>query len=462
MKRRYKKFLIFIIFLSFCIIGFIFFILTPEQGFHGYVIQDTNLSIYFPDFPYFWSSVKKQPITISASKYLFEYLYNMELFFRKKWGIRPTPFRWYLWVGKPLLISWNKQGDYLVSIKPGRLFRLFLLSLWNMSNNIIDNREYYCIWKGNELLISNKDTILNQVVPCSRKPLSINNYMAYIELGEKVKVSLSVHSENNLFVEGHINNRRTEDYINPFSDFSNSNISSILLCSPLKDILLENSLKNTLLSFIPPKALNPVLIFLSSFKDTFPEKLYLQFRDKGLLNKGVFLYSGMSDKFLNPIPIFGFWVPYKSNDIKRLLSELDLDLPFYPHQWNSFEGYVVPAWNNAFCFSLVYYKEGWIICTQEPFLAEIITQLHENRKDLETSHIISINIPQISEDIEKIFLWCAKQELLNGINERDMSAIFSPWKQFLKEIGTLKLTIRPVENKQETYFMIRGGFVNEK
>lgn len=462
MKIRYKKFLIFIIFLSFCIIGFVFFLI-PEQGFHGYVIQDKNLSIYFPDFPSFWSSIKKQQITTSATKYLFEYLYNIELFFRKKWGIRPTPFRWYLWAGKPLLISWNEQGDYLVSIKPGRLFQLFLLPSLKISNTIIDDGEYYYIWKGKELLISNKDTVLNTVVPFSSKPSNTNNNLAYIELGKNVKASLFIHSENNLYIEGKIlSEKGTDDCFTLFSDLSNLSLSSALVCSPLIDMLSDISLKNTLLSLIPRNTLHPISIWLYSFKDTYLEKLYLQFIEKGILKKSTFFYSGIPDKFSNPIPVFGFWFPYKSRDIKQLFSELDFDWRYYPHQWNSFEGYIVPIWNNAFCLSLVYYKEGWIICTQEPLMAEITTLLYENKRDLTTNPVLNINFAQFGDDIEKIFLWCAKQELLNGINERDISGLYSPWKQFFKDVGTFTLTIRSVENKEENYYLIRGGFINEK
>lgn len=462
MKIKCKKFLIFIFFLSFCITGFIFFLI-PEQGFRGYIIQDTNLSVYFPDFPSFWSSVKKQQISSSATKYLFEYLYEIELSFRKKWGIRPTPFRWYLWVGKPLLISWNEQGDYLVSIKPSRLFRLFLLPSWKVSNNIIYGGEYYYLWKGNELLISNKDTVLSQVVPFSNIPSNTNNNTAYIELGKNLKASFSIHAENNFYIEGKIaSNKRTYDDIVSFSDFFNSNLSSALLYSPLIDILSDTSLKNTFSSLIPQKTLYPILIWLLSFKDTYLEKLYSQFIDKGLLNKSVFFYSGISDNFSNPIPVFGFWFPYESSDITQLFSELDLDLQYYLHQWNSFEGYIVPIWNNALCLSLVYYNKGWIICSQEPLMAEITTLLHENKSDLKTNPILNINFAQVSEDIEKILLWCTKQELLNGINERDMSGLYSPWKQFFKEMGTLNLTLLPSENNQKTYFCIRGGFVNEK
>lgn len=462
MKIRYKKFLIFTLFLSLGITGFIFFII-PEQGFYGYIIQDTNLSIYFPDFPSFWSSAKKQQITASATNHLFEYLYNIELFFRKKWGIRPTPFRWYLWAGKPLLISWNEQGDYLVSIKPGRLFRLFLLPSWKISNNITYGEKYYYLWKDKELLISNKDTVLNQVVLFSNLYSNTNKNMAYIELGKNLKASLSIHAEKNFYIEGKIPSKNiSSDEISSTSEFLNSNLSPILLYSPLIDILSDTSLKSTFLSLIPQKSLLPIFIWLSSFKDTYPEKLFSQFMDKGLLNRSVFFYSEISDKFSNPIPILGFWFPYENNEIQQLFSELDLDLQYYPHQWNSFEGYIVPIWNNAFCLCLIYYKKGWIICSQEPLIAEITTLLHENKNNSTTNSVLNINFTQISEDIEKIYLWCAKQELLNGINERDMSGLYSPWKQFLKEIGSLNLTLLPLENNQETYFQIRGGFVNEK
>jgi|GEM_PF-1736008 len=462
MKIRCKKFLIFIFFLSFCIIGFIFFLI-PEQGFRGYIIQDTNLSVYFPDFPSFWSSAKKQQITVSATKHLFNYLYDIELSFRKKWGIRPTPFRWYLWAGKPLLISWNEQGDYLVSIKPRQLFRLFLLPSWKISNNITYGGDYYYLWKGNELLISNKDTVLSQVVRFSNIPSNTNNNTAYIELGKNLKASFSIHAENNFYIEGKIaSNKKPLDGLSSFSDFFNSNLSSVLLDCPLIDTFSDTSLTNTLSSLIPQKSLQPIFIWLLSFKDTYLEKLYLQLINKGLLNRSVFFYYGISDKFSNPIPIFGFWFPYENSDITQLFSELNLELPYYSHPWNSFDGYIAPVWNNALCLSMVYYKKGWIICSQEALMAEITTLLHENKSDLKTNPVFNINIAQVSEDIEKIFLWCAKQELLNGINERDMSGLYSPWKQFLKEMGTLKLSLLPLENNQENYFLIRGGFVNDK
>ncbi len=469
MKQEYRKPLILVILLIVIIVLPLFFLCSfiPEEEFHGYIIKDTNIFVFFPDFPSFWSSIKTQREANSATTHLFDYLYEVELFFRKEIGIRPTPFRWNLWAGKPLLISWNEQGDYLVSFKPNLLFRFFILpSHYKQGKNTINNwdkdEKLYYLWKERELLVSNRDIALQPSVLFSTKPVNKDKNSAYIELGNKVKASLTLHVKNDLYIDGKIISSRKFDTNLPHPlNFNDPALSFTFLYYPLIDLLSDTSVQNMIPSLIPQKVLQPISIWLSVFKNTSIENVYQRIRDKEILEKSVFFFSGISDKFSSPIPVFGFWFPYENSDIQYLLSELDLDLIYYPHQWGSSQGYIVPVWSNALCLSLLYYKNGWLVCSQESLTSEILESFKEDKKNSETIPILTINLSKMSEDIEKIFLWSARQELLMGINERDMSNIYSPWKQFLKEIGTFTFTIRSIEQRAETLFLIHGEFINE-
>lgn len=469
MKQEYRKPLILVILLIVIIALPLFFLrfFIPEGEFYGYIIKDANILVFFSDFPSFWSSIKTQGEANSATRYLFNYLYDVELFFRKKLGIRPTPFRWNLWAGKPLLVSWNKSGDYIVSFKPNPLFHFFILTPFykqkeNTTTNLGKDGKIYYLWRGEELLISNENTLLQQSVLFSTKPINMGKNAAYIELGSKIKASFLLHTENNLYVDGKIlSNRKIDNNVSTLLNLNKSDFSFSFSYYPLVNLLSDISLRNTIFSLIPPQTLYPIYVWLSVFKDTTLEKLYHKIRDKGILEKSIFFYSETSDKFSNLIPVFGLWFPYENNDIQYLLSKLDLGLTYYPHLWGSYQGYLIPIWGNALCLSLVYYEKGWLVCSQESLMSEVLESLREDKKNSETVPILTINLSQINEDIEKIFLWSARQELLMGINERDMSNLYSPWKQFLKEIGTFTFTIRPIEQREKTLFLIHGRFVNE-
>ncbi len=469
MKQGYRKFLILSILLIVFITVPLFstFFPIPEKEFHGHIIKDKNILVFFPDFPSFWSSIKKHRVATSATKHHFDSLYDVELFFRKGIGIRPTPLRWKLWAGKPLLVSWNEAGDYVVSFKPTLLFRFFILTPFhkqkeNMMINWGKDKEMYYLWKGDELLISNKNIPLQQPVLFSTQPMNIEKNTAYIELGDKVKALVLLHTGNNLYIDGKIlSNRKTDTNLSPLLNFNKSDFSFSFSYSPLLYLLSDISFQNAILSLVPQKTLYPIFLWLSVFKNTVMENLYQKISDKEILEKSIFFFSGISDKFSNPTPVFGFWFPYENNDIQYLLSELDLDLIYYPHQWGSFQGYIVPIWSNALCLSLIYYEKGWLVCSQESLMSEILESFREDKKNSETASILTINLSKMSEDIEKIFLWSARQELLIGINERDISSLYPPWKQFLKELGTFSINIRSIEQQEEPQFLIHGGFVNE-
>lgn len=469
MKQIYKKYLVLIILVIFCSFFIAIFstILIKEKEFKGYVIQDTSLTVYIPDFPSFWDSIKKQKIATYISEHLFTYLYNVELFFRKQFGIRPTPFRWKFWAGKPLLISWNETGDYLVSLQPRPLFQLLILPHMHkkqnaLSGRIVQYKNLYYLYKGDKLLISNKETVLHRVILFDTKLSSIQKKNVYIELGKAVKSCLYVYPEENFHIYGKIVCNKNDISPFPISDTSASNISFSGLYQPLRNVLSDVSLQNTILSIIPEEIKQPFYIWLYSFKNTIIEKLYQQILNKKILERSFFFYSGISDKFSNPIPVLSFWFPYESDDIQSFLSELGIGLLYYPYQWGTYKGYVVPIWNDAFCLSLIYYEKGWLICSQESLMAEIIGLLNSPGKNSEHPCIFSVNLNLIYNDIEKIFMWCAQHEFLDGINLRDVSTFLAPWKQFFKEIGTISTTIRTVGSEQETYVLIRGDFYYEK
>jgi len=466
MRYIYKFSFIAIVFL-FIFTAILVFLRVPEKEFKGYLVKDTGLFVYFADFPSFWSSFKKDNIAISASKHLFNYFYDIELFFRKRFGIRPTPLRWKIWAGKPLLISWNTSGDYLLSFKPSLLFRLFILPSLNIKNAIEINKtdtetKFYYLWKGEELLISNTETTFNQIIPFTSKPLNMSKSMACIRIEKGLNALLFIHAENKLFMDGKIIlDKWVEDNFLNLTNFQDSNLSFAFPYKPIISLLSETYIKNLVISPLPEKVSQPLFIWLSSFKNTSIEKLYHQFLQKKMLENAILFYNRTSEKFSNPIPEFGLWFPYEKNNIQYLLSELDLDWQYYIKKWGPYKGYIVPIWNNAFCLSLLYYQKGWLICSQEPLMAKIVDLIGESKNNQRTSRILTVNFSQLSDDLEKIFLWGAQKEFIIDINERDMTNLFSPWKEFFKEIGTFTINTRTIQHDKETSIFISGGFTNE-
>jgi hypothetical protein len=92
-------------------------------------------------------------------------------------------------------------------------------------------------------------------------------------------------------------------------------------------------------------------------------------------------------------------------------------------------------------------------------MAELLASLSQT--DSQNAADMSIHFPQLSEDIERLLLWCARLELLNGTNERDINNLFSPWKQVMKEMGTFYLYAYYSEDKEKTTFSFSGELTNE-
>ncbi len=462
--KKSFKFLSLFFLLIIILVGLIL-IFKPKPGFNGYILEDSTLTIYFPDFPSFWATEEEQKLTYNLSKYLFEHLYKIELSFRKTWGIRPTPIRWKIWAGKPLVVSWDDSGNYLISFKPNILFRLFIApktktTHFNMVSGPLSGGKFYYRWQNDELLISNLETFLSRSIPFSMKPLNISKNVGYIKLGRKNELSLFLNAEQNNHIKGKITINDNKKYtLTPLLDLTGINHSFAFSYTPFIELLSDESIQKTFRALFPKNLINPLNIWLSTFKDTSIEKIYQKVRDEKLLEKGMLFYLGTSKKYSNPIPLFGVWFPYKNSDLKSLLSELNLELPYYSGRWGSYEGYLLPVWNDAICLSLVYYNKGWLICSQESLMADFLVSLSQTNS--QNTPNISIRFSQLSEDIEGLLLWCARLELLNGTNERDINNLFSPWKQVMKEMGTFYLYAHYSEDKEKTTFSFSGELTNE-
>ncbi|HOV32076.1 MAG TPA: hypothetical protein PLX23_01775 [Candidatus Hydrogenedens sp.] len=396
---------------------------------------------------------------------MFEYLYGIELSFRKSFGIRPTPLRWRIWAGKPLVISWNDSGNYLISFKPSILFRLFIAPKrknreFNLADGNLSGGKLYYRWQNNELLISNSETLLSHFIPFSTKPLNVSKNVNYIEFGRKNKLTMFINAEKDNHIEGEITiNGSKKHTLTPPLDLIGTNHSFALSYTPFIELLSDESMQKTFQALFPKNMMQPLHIWLDTFKNTSVEKIYLKMKDERLLKDSVLIYLGTSKKYSNPIPLVGIWFPYEDSDLKSLLSKHNLELPYYSCHWASYEGYLIPIWNDAICLSMVYYKDGWLICSQESLMAELLASLSQtNSQDTPN---MSIHFTQLSEDIEKLLLWCARLELLNGTNERDINNLFSPWKQLMKEMGTFYLYTHYSEDKEEMTFSFNGDLINE-
>lgn len=457
--KKLIKTLFILIILAIIFVGLIL-IFKSKQSFNGYILEEATLTIYFPDFPSFWKTEKEQNLTSSISKYLFEYLYGIELFFRKSFGIRPTPLRWKIWAGEPLVISWNDSGDYLVSFKPNILFHLFIAPKgktngFNLADGSLSDGKFYYRWQNNELLISNSETLLSHFIPFSMKPLSISKNVNYIELGRKNKLSMFISAEKNNHIEGEITINGSKKYsLKSPLDLTGTNYSFAISYTPFIKLLSDKSIQKTFRVLFPKNLMQPLYIWLATFKNTPIEEIYLKMRDEKLLEDGILLYLGTSKKYSNPIPLISIWFPCEDGNFISLLSKHNLELPYYSGRWGSYEGYLIPIWNNAICLSLVYYRDGWLICSQESIMAELLASLSQT--DSQNAPDMSIHFPQLSEDIERLLLWCARLELLNGTNERDINNLFSPWKQLMKEMGSFHLYADYLEAKGEMAFSFSG------
>jgi len=94
-------------------------------------IGDKPFLLFFcNDFPFFWSVFEKTGVGTSLKENAAFLVDTPQLVLRRRTGIRFTPVRWRLWLGRQAWFGWCPDGTWFLEAEGGILSRLFGRYLW--------------------------------------------------------------------------------------------------------------------------------------------------------------------------------------------------------------------------------------------------------------------------------------------------------------------------------------------
>lgn len=132
----------------------------------GFVLPGTTWSIKAEDFPLVWDQCRTLPEAEPVEAALREQIHDVALGVRLATGIRPTPSRWALWMGRKLVIS-GKGADWGGCVRPGLLMHGASWLARRFGTEAETARlqrfgPYYFTWKQGFLLFSTNASLLDK------------------------------------------------------------------------------------------------------------------------------------------------------------------------------------------------------------------------------------------------------------------------------------------------------------
>ncbi|MCX8065989.1 MAG: hypothetical protein N3G21_12605 [Candidatus Hydrogenedentes bacterium] len=423
------------------------------------VITNSEINIYFPDFPFLWNELSTHPIGVSAYNNLYKYIYNVELIFRKCFGIRPTPIRWDFWLGREAVLSYSSDSGHWAVITKPRVYSCFILSkLLEEELKFLDDKKIYISFNESYLIFSNFKLGPDDLRYCSfsspeREGCSVNialddySVVLYPTLREVIEIEGRLES----------NNKYNASLRPPY--FSNSILS---ISGELLGLVKEISLRNyrCIMEGNKTKSLTlPLELYLNTIKGSPVERLGWKLLGLAISQGGIIAIAGLSGDYSTPIPVIAGWLPLSEDELQKIREVLDIPEYSAVHNvvWSNLEGYIIPIWGRAYQLCLARYRNGFIFCSDESTMNTLINSLDE--QDAFSSYL-SIDFPSLAKFYGRFFRWAVSLEASPFLSERDVSELYPSWEKFFESLGTLEIKI--FEDVNSNKMLIQGKLGNRK
>lgn len=410
-------------------------------SFDGYCPESTTCVAMIEDFPAFYAALPATDAVTRLTQELGKSVSDLEMLARKHLGVRPTPFRWRVWLGDQLTVATAPEGGG-VCLKPGLLVRLAdrvmrLAGKTDTSDGISTMGSLYFAWRDGFLIASPSRQYVESSIQDSARKLgrqSLTNEIRVHVFDPEPLAEFTLTPQDGLPISGWLTARITRRTAPltlaeawptvPLVSFTASNWDDIRSISNAVYALVED------VRFAKSDTLDNALFYV---KSSWPfEKAPIAW-DAGTDECSCALLD-IDTGALPPVPEMA--MAFRSTTMAEGPHPLEwLASPdqAIPHEWNGRPGVMIPWMGEQLALCLAGYESNWLAASRETVMTSMMGNLHIDSK-VDADAAVRIAWPEFTQRVEALAVQAAQFGVLPGMNKEDLETQIAP---ILRAIGTL-------------------------
>lgn len=414
----------------------------------GYFPADAQFIITSSDFGYFWTLLYLSDAGLALRHEVPLPLKDWELVVRHETGIRPTPIRWRVWLGRNLVASKSPEG-FGICVYPGVLLRALELGRRLATSLSLDSTDsvdmfgnYYYAWHNGYLIVSRSKSFVLAVQrgnEISKKGLPDRTAIEIRYTGEPAW-NVTLYAKNGLPYQGVVQARLVP---------ATGPLTLVHAC-PERPLLSVNTSCWANLQFL--RDVGKILIFKDDWRSLLGEtwchllgKWQLgQIQpnwDVGFTELAFFVPSvditdgvpvpNMALVLRSPRRVFG------EHPLKSLVSDGNV----LPMEWEGSPGVIAPLFGDRLALCLGQFDRDWYVASSEKTMARLVGNLKGNTP-LETDLLVELYYEQLGTLLQSVMEAWADAQFIPGKSAEELRADLTPWLAGMKRLGRFRLSAK--------------------
>lgn len=414
----------------------------PARGFYP---PDTYLMLSSWDFPRAWLAIDHSDVFERMEEDWPRPYRDLELQMRLVTGVRPTPERWSIWLGRRLVFACAPEGTGLTAY-PGRLLRWAhalrgLVGYGPDTEGIARYRDLYYAWRDGYLIASASREYVAAALTGASAPLLHSNSDALMTLQWE-----GVHA-------GYVNIRRGDGLpVAGQLDFA--------VTDGARPLTLPNAWPRRPAISLTARDAGDLWEVWSALDNALARSTDYAAASSGaakawtawgLQRPGLDWTTGADHLSLallevdtrSTLPVPGVaWAMRFSDEAPGLepLERVFASRPFVPYQWDGNHGFMAPILGMEMSPCAVRTLHDWVLTTTEPLMAEVAGHLADGPAcAAEVDVALRASWSELGKIAEGLALRLAEDELIPRMNTDDIGATVVPKIKALSMLGEIAL-----------------------
>ncbi|HUW60692.1 MAG TPA: hypothetical protein VMZ06_06765 [Candidatus Bathyarchaeia archaeon] len=435
-----------------------------------YCPHDAQWIISSEDFPAFYRNLLKTDLAKAVNDEAPEHYAAWQLAVRQDTGIRPTPLRWRVWLGRRLFAAVSENG-WGACVRPGMLLRVAdtLRGVGHWRPAVRQFGPYYYAWRGGALIFScSEKYVLNalRAQPCDSPLGGPFSDELWVYETQAARFALRIRPSRHIHVSGWLEGGQLAARQSPLGLDSPPEDAAIAwaAASTPKDLRV---LAEAVWRALDRHARVSVRPWFQALKDL-AQKAVSSWSldalspnwDQQLTECSLLLFD-VDDSEPLPVPEIGLVL--RSNKVaggSHPLESITNSGPRLPYEWDGHPGIVAPRAGEKAAICLTSSGADWLAASQEPAMARLIAILQQPTQQCQvdkSNAVVAVNWTKAAARAQPLARKAAALELFSGLNSTDLEKRVAPLLRALARQGCAHLHWRQNDGRLEFSGALTGG-----
>ena len=420
--------------------------LVRQESGTAYVPEDADCLVVVDDFPALCNELNGTEAAKSLEDALRMPLYELVVGLRNTTGIRPTSWRWRLWLGPRLAVAHN-SGGWGGCARPGVLMRIVTSFQRTPADGIFSWNSLFYRWRDGFMIFGPSRDFVAKSLAAPPRALDAANAPAEIRATFKqgdLQAFLSVQPEKGFQISGWIQPPHgvlsaSKEHTASLSLVNTWPESPLLAITSARweDLRLVTDLRFLLLRYIDPYKASMWYQGEKFLADQWgiaqlPKNWSLSTQEFGLA-----LFDTGLDGVL-PVPELALVLRQAAAGRPNPLEPLAHTGTVLPYEWEGKRGQIVPYLGERWALCLARDDKDWFATSNQLLMGKGLGKLSAG-PPIQADLMLQLDWMKLGECMTRILNAAAEEELLMWKDVSDLGRDWMPYVDGMKKLGTLEL-----------------------